>query len=254
MAEKIKSKVIKSSYYGNWADIFGYPLANILLFVIKNLKFITPNIVTWVSFLIFTAGSLSLFIQYPMHLYFAALGIFLGYVGDDLDGQLARERNLSSNIGDYFDKVLDVLKIFIINSSLSLAVYLQTNNVLFIYLGFIACFFFMFRYYIKLATLFGRIDADSSYLARSAEKRQHLEAKINKISFFKSLWVRNRIIFFVDEAEFVVFTSLGALFNRLDLTLIILAVSQVVISLWRFWERANQIDKNSAKLLHPLRK
>src|SRR5258708_5038305 len=141
-----ESKVIKSSYYGNWADIFGYPLANILLQIIKNLKFITPNAVTWFSFLIFTAGCLSLFVQYPMHLYFASIGIFLGYIGDDLDGQLARERNMSSNYGDFLDKVLDVLKFLIIFFFFSLAFFLKIYNVLFIYLAFAACFFFILRY------------------------------------------------------------------------------------------------------------
>ncbi len=130
----------------------------------------------------------------------------------------------------------------------------KTDNILFIYLGFAACFFFMFRYYIKLATLFGRIDLDSSYLSKSAQKREQLEKKINKLTFLNSLWIRNRIILFVDEAEFAVFTSLGALFNRLDLALWILAVSQIVIAFWRFWERGHQVSKNSGKLLEPLRK
>ncbi len=249
--------IIKSTYYSNWADIFGYPIAYFLMKIIKKFDFITPNIVTLFSFSLFTFGSVSLFLNYPYHLIVAAICIFMGYIGDDIDGQLARAKNLSSPIGDYLDKVLDVLKIFIINSSLAFAAYLQSGNILHVFLGFIACFFFMFRYYIKLETMFSIINADSSYLSKSAAVRKEKEVEIEKkakSSLVQSLWIRNRIFFWVDEAEFAVLVSLGALFNKLDLILWTLAVSQLLISSWRFYERITQIKSNSKKLLEPLRK
>ena len=43
--------------------------------------------------------------------------------------------------------------------------------------------------------------------------------------------------FWVDEAEFVIFTSIGAIFNQIELVLWILAVSQILIAFWRLFER-----------------
>lgn len=256
-------KIIKSTYYSNWADIFGYPLAFIFMQQIKKIKFITPNMVTLFSFGLFTFGSISLFLDYPYHLIFAALGIFFGYIGDDIDGQLARATDKSSNIGDFLDKVLDIFKIFIINASLSYAVYLQTDNILVIYLGFISAFFFMIRYYIKLETMFQRINKDDNYLRKSSVKQIEKETELFKflaeikktpIGYLKAALIRNRTLLWFDEAEFAVFIAIFAILNRLDLAIYLFAISQVVIVCWRFYERASQINSDSEKLFWPLRK
>jgi hypothetical protein len=261
--DSTRAKVIKSTYYSNWADLFGYPLAYKLLPLVARIDFFTPNIITIISFFLYTLGSILLFLSFPYHLYFAAFLIIAGYIGDDLDGQLARYKNLSSNIGDFLDKVLDVLKIYIITISISIAVYINTNEVLYLILGFTACFFFNFRYYIKLETMFGRINNDPQYLLKSAQKRKDLESAIEKEyarspktiwETIKVLWHKNRIIFWVDEAEFAVFTAVGALFGKLDLVLWILAISQVIIVSWRFYERISQIKTSSPRLLWPMRK
>lgn len=258
-----RAKVIKSTYFSNWGDLFGYPLTYRLLPLIARIDFFTPNVITVVSFLFYTLGSILLFVSFPYHLFLAAFLMVAGYIGDDLDGQLARYKNLSSNIGDFLDKAFDVLKIYIITISLSAAVYIKTDNVLYLFLGFTACFFFNFRYYIKLETMFGRINSDSQYLLKSAKKREELELAIEKEyakssktfpETLKILWHKNRTIFFVDEAEFAIFTAVGALFGRLDWVLWILAISQVIIVLWRFYERITQIKTSSPRLLWPMRK
>lgn len=258
-----RARVIKSTYFSNWADLFGYPLAYNLLPLVTKIDFFTPNVVTVISFFLYALGSILLFVQFPYHLFLAAFLITAGYIGDDLDGQLARYKNLSSNIGDFLDKVLDVLKIYIITISLSFAIYLRTDNVLYLFLGFTACFFFNFRYYIKLETIFSRINSDPQYLLKSAQKRKELEGVIEKEytkpqkspwEIIRVLWHKNRIIFWVDEAEFATLTAIGALFGRLDWVLWILAVSQVIISSWRFYERASQIKTSSPRLFWPMRK
>jgi phosphatidylglycerophosphate synthase len=263
MAAHISRNVIKNTYYSNWGDIFGYPLAYALLPYVTKIKFLTPNVITLLAFSSFTIGSVSLFLNYPYHLIVAGILIPLGFVGDDLDGQVARARQLSSNIGDFLDKVLDVLKIFIITSSLGLAVYLQTNDVLYIFLGFIACFFFLFRYYIKLETMFSAMSRDNLYLEKSTTKRNELIQQIETmyetnqhslIGRVKNMFHMNRTVLFVDEAELAIFTSIGALFNRLDLALWVIALAQVIIAFYRFYERGYQLNINSEDLFKPLRK
>lgn len=261
--KELYSSIVKGTYFSNWADLFGYPLAYSLVPLIAKVPFLTPNVVTVFSFLLFTFGSFSLFLTYPYHLFVAALCITAGYIGDDIDGQLARYRKLSSHIGDFLDKVLDVLKIYIITLSVATAVYFATSNVLYVYLGFTACFFFNFRYYIKFETMFVRINADPDYLAKSAQKRKELESEIERMydnpqktlwEVLQVFWHKNRTIFFVDEAELAIFTSVGALFDKLEWALVIIALSQVVIAILRFFERLHQIRTNSLDLLKPMRK
>jgi hypothetical protein len=68
------------------------------------------------------------------------------------------------------------------------------------------------------------------------------------------LWLKNRTIFLVGEGEIAFFVALGALFDKLDIVLYILLISQVAIGLWRFYERGVQISTNSTKLDEPIRR
>lgn len=254
--------IVKPLYTSNWGDLIGYPLAKLLLPAVAKTG-ISPNGVTLVSFALFTIGSLSLFISYPYHLIWAAGLIFFGYVGDDIDGQLARYTGKSSVIGGYLDMVLDVLKIFIITTSLGYAVYLQTGEPLYLLLGSAACFFFNFRYYVKLETMFTEINRDHEYLAKSAVRRTEFLASIDQkieswkgtyLGWIKIFWTRNKLIFAVDEAEFAIFVAIGALTNQLAVALVVITVAQVCIGFLRFYQRGSALVYNRDSLLNPMRK
>ncbi len=255
-------RVVKSTYYSNWGDLFGYKIAHLLLPLAVKIPYLTPNIVTLMSFASFALGSIFLLLPFPLKV-FGGLMIVAGYIGDDLDGQLARETKKYSIIGDYLDKVLDIIKIFVITFFAGLSVYLTSGNVLFIILGFVSAFFFMLRYYIKLETMFSSISRDEKYLEKSAEKRGELEHKMDLLyakkpesvsEFFSILWVKMRTMFLVDEAEFAIFICVGAIADRIGLVLCVIAISQVLIAVWRGFERGYQLTTNSNRLLHPLRK
>ena len=259
----IQTRIVEPPYFSNWADQFFPKIAHMILPFILPYNWITPNLVTVVSFAIYTLACLSLFLQFPFHLLVGAILLPIAYIGDCLDGQLARTKRLFSELGNYLDKVLDVLKIYIITGSLSFAVYQQSHNILHLFLGLTACFFFNFRYYIKLETIFAAISRDPEYLQKSKDKRESLYEDLNEIysnlkktplGRLKLFWLKNRTLFIVDEAEFVVITSLGALLNQLTLALWIIAISQLAISIFRFSERANQTATKSSRLLWPMRK
>ena len=261
--KETQKRIVEPPYFSNWADLFMPKIANMILPLVLRFKWITPNIVTLFSFFLYILGCLFIFINIPYHLYYTAILLPIAYLGDCLDGQLARTKKLSSNIGNYLDKVVDVLKIYIITISLAIGAYVTTNNIIYIFLGFTACFFFNYRYYIKLETIFSQINQDSQYLVKSSDRRQELyqlkQKEYERLSatFFgkiKLFWLKNRIIFWVDEAEFVIFTSIGAIFNKIELVLWILAVSQVLIAFWRLFERGYQTHMAKDKLLNPMRK
>lgn len=256
-------RVVKSTYYSNWGDRIGYPLAYHIAKPLSRISYMTPNRVTIAAFGLFTFGCISLVLSYPYHLFVGGASIFAGYVGDDVDGQLARLTKKHSVIGDYLDKVLDVCKIFFITFFLSMAVYSSTQNVLSIYLGFIACFGFLYRYYIKLESMFSAISRDPRFLEKSSDIRSQREKAMDAQYTKKAqsvteaielFFLKNRTVLWFDEAEFAIITAVGALTNRLDLSLWTLAIAQVCIVLWRLFERGHQLSTGSEKLLEPMRK
>lgn len=261
--QQTQKKIIEPPYFSNWADLFMPKIANWILPLVSKIDWITPNIVTLFSFFLYVLGCLFIFIDIPYHLYYTAILLPIAYIGDCLDGQLARSKKLSSDIGNYLDKVVDVLKIYILTISLAYGAYVTTSNSLYIFLGFTACFFFNFRYYIKMETIFSQFNHDSKYLIKSAERRQELYRKKDKeyktlsatfLGKIKLFWLKNRAIFWVDEAEFVMFVSIGAIFNKIELVLWVLAISQVLIAFWRLFERGYQTHKARDQLLDPMRK
>lgn len=261
--ETTRTNVIEPTYFSNWADLFFPKIANMILPFVSRINWITPNFVTLFSFFLYVLGCLFIFIDVPNHLIYTAILLPVAYVGDCLDGQLARTKKLSSDIGNYLDKVVDVFKIYIITICLAYSAYLATNDVTYIFLGFTACFFFNFRYYLKLETIFSQFNQDSQYLVKASERRKELyrtkQSEYEKLSAsflgkIKLFWLKHRSIFWVDEAEFVVFTSVGAILNEIELVLWVLAISQTLIAFWRLFERGYQTHKAKEQLLDPMRK
>jgi phosphatidylglycerophosphate synthase len=255
--------VMEPPFFSNWADLFMPKIAYAVLPYAIRFPWLTPNVITLVSFLLYVLGCFMIFADIPGHRYYVAFLLPLAYIGDCLDGQVARARVLSSRIGNYLDKTLDVLKIYILCMSLAYGAYSNTDDITYIFLGFTACFFFNFRYYIKLETIFSECNQGSDYLVACRARRQELyrekekEYKRYAASFrgkMKLFWIKHRTILWVDEAEFVIFTSVAALLNKFEAVLWIFAVSQGLIAFWRLFERGRQVHTQSLKLLDPMRK
>ena len=115
---KIKNAIKKKD--GWWASIFSGPMANILLYSISDIKWITPNWVT--TFSLFTCIIAAAFIStgLPIFLVVGAMLVQLVFILDCLDGQLARYREQSSNFGAWYDRVTDRIKDFLIYFSIAL--------------------------------------------------------------------------------------------------------------------------------------
>ncbi len=220
-----------------------------------------PNHVTILSFILYAVG-VGLAAATASPVYIAAILLPLSYILDCLDGQLARFTGRTSEVGDYLDKTLDVFKIFIINLGMGIAAFRFTDKNYFIILGFISCFGFLFRYYIKLETMFGAVNKDKDYLSKSRSRRHALYAELNEKKLqpksftekLRWLWVRHHAVFALDEAEHVTFGAIAILFGRPDIWCWVFAVGQLTIACTRLFERGWQITKAPESLTYPLRK
>jgi phosphatidylglycerophosphate synthase len=202
-------------------------------------------------------------LDYPNHLLYAAIAFPISYVLDCLDGQVARSTGLSSAFGSFLDKTIDFFKVFAITASLAWATYSATGDVLYVFLGYIASFFFTYRFYIKYITVFSEVSKDKEYLTKSKEYTENLytEIEAHRKQLATTFWgkiklflIQNRVILEVEEAELVMFTAVGALFNQLGAVLWILAVSQVLIVAQRLITRGYQVEHAPEKLLAPIKK
>jgi phosphatidylglycerophosphate synthase len=254
---------IEPSYFSCWGDSFLPRTAYLFLPIIWKFDWITPNLLTVTSFLLHVIGCIMLFATVPHHFAYTVILLPVAYLMDCLDGRLARTKGMTSDLGDYLDKTLDVIKLYATMASLGYAAYLSTSDVRFVFLGFTAAFFFSYRFYLKSVTIFDAIGKDPQYLAKCKETRigllvsktkEYAELRKTFAGSLKGIWLRNKSIFAVDEAEVMLITVLAALTGRVGLALWVLGISQVVIALWRMVERGYQLNVFSQDLYLPMRK
>ncbi|MEJ0073715.1 MAG: CDP-alcohol phosphatidyltransferase family protein [Candidatus Saccharibacteria bacterium] len=256
-----RRSVVESNYFSNWGDLWYPRIANSILRPASAIRWLTPNQVTLTSFVLYALAAALLMVGKSWALAIVLL-LPVSYILDCLDGQLARYTGRTSPIGDYLDKTLDVLKIGLINVAMGVAAYRLTGKDYYLILGFISCFGFLFRYYIKLETMFGAINRDKDYLRASRARRHELYATFDAAKRapmtirqrMNWLYVRHHAVLALDEAEHVTFGALAALFWRPDLWCWAFAVGQLSLALFRLVERGGQLLRDPESLTYPLRK
>ena len=94
---------------------FHRSIANQIVKLVKNFSFITPNRVTWFGFFlaVFSALVLAIVGNNTLWLILASFLYWLSAILDCVDGQLARERNMSSKTGEWLDYVLEGKGVFL---------------------------------------------------------------------------------------------------------------------------------------------
>jgi hypothetical protein len=253
--------VIEPTYFSNWGDLWYPKTANLFLGAATRIPWLTPNQVTLTSFFLY-ALSCYLIVWGGAWTWLAVITFPVSYILDCLDGQLARYTGRTSPIGDYLDKTLDVFKLGLINLAMAVAAYNLTGQTIYFILGFLSCFGFMFRYYIKLETMFGAVNKDKDYLDKSYDRRHQLYAELDAkkakpMSLSERLkWraFRHHSLLALDEAEHVTFGALAALAGRPDLWLWLFGIAQPIIALVRLVQRGDQLVNKPHKLLEPMRK
>ena len=118
MIEKIKLAIKQKD--GWWASIFSGKVANMFLYFIVDIKWISPNLVTTSSLLLCLVAGIFISIGSTTFLLISSALIQLVFILDCLDGQLARYRKQSTNFGAWYDRVTDRVKDFLIYFSIAL--------------------------------------------------------------------------------------------------------------------------------------
>ena len=98
---------------GWWASVFAGPLANRFLEPICEIKWLTPNHLTIVSFLIGLIAAYFFFKGDYQSLVIGGILVQLSFVVDCMDGQFARYSKKFSDFGAWLDRISDRVKDFV---------------------------------------------------------------------------------------------------------------------------------------------
>ncbi|MFH1376324.1 MAG: CDP-alcohol phosphatidyltransferase family protein [Candidatus Woesearchaeota archaeon] len=126
-----RRKSFKESYLFEFSRLFSYPFT--VLFY--KLRFISPNFVTVLSFLI---GVFSAFLLLNGNYVFAGIVYWFSWVFDLVDGELARLKGKASQFGAWLDGILDRIRELIILIAISVVIYINEPSLFVMVLSILA--------------------------------------------------------------------------------------------------------------------
>jgi len=246
-----------------WSSFVTSPLAVLANWVVVDWKWLTPNLITFFSLMTGLLSAVLIIIGGQVNFFIAAGLINVSHILDCMDGQMAKYRGTSSQVGNYFDKVTDLIQIFFWFIAVAYAAFLQTRSVVPIFLAFTGVSFYLLRVYVKYVTLFIEVEHDNMYLKKSAYKAAILKEKSEQTAGLRAGWKKNlrwflkeqRKFFLFNEAVFVFMLSFSLITNMLTPMLWLFAISQIYYGIARGWQRGLQIYRNQhTELLEPMEK
>ena len=111
-----------------YARLVMRPLAILVMLVVADWRWLTPNLVTTLGNLAKLAGAALLVLDHREHALAAALAIQLGLLLDHLDGTIARYRDCGTTLGAFYDKVSDAVTWLAITGAVGWAAYRETGD------------------------------------------------------------------------------------------------------------------------------
>lgn len=231
-----------------WSSFATSPLAIAVNYVVVDIKWITPNLITLFSFIVAMISALFIIKGGMPNFIIAAILIQLSHILDCMDGQMARYRKTSSPMGSFFDKLTDQIQTIIWFGAIGYAAYIQSQSVLPVFLAFIGVAFYSLRGYAKYVGIYTEMSKDRGYLEKVSKKKLR-EQKENTaglgFSVLENLrWFvreQKKILSF-DEGVFIFMLSFALVFDKLIPMLWIFAISQLFYGLTRGWQRGFNIN------------
>ena len=109
-----------------WNRFVARPLAAVLLVPLRATN-ITPNQITLLTLVVFTAGAVLMALGPGWRKLIIAVAVIeLSYVLDCVDGQLARLKGTSSPVGAHLDFLMDELKAFLLMAAVGIRLWLAS--------------------------------------------------------------------------------------------------------------------------------
>ena len=238
-----------------WSSFVTSPLAIVANYVVVDWRWLTPNGLTLLSFITACAATALIVIGGSLPFIFAAVLIHASHVLDCMDGQMARYRGVSSRSGGFWDKITDQIQVILWFGAISYAAYVQTGQILPVFLAFAGVAFYSLRGYTKYVIIYTEMTDDAGYLKRTSEEvdeinRQRQNSAGLGHGFLTNLrWLvgEQRKFFSFDEGVFIFMLSFALIFDCLTAMLWVFAASQTFYGLARSLQRGRQLNQSPAR-------
>jgi phosphatidylglycerophosphate synthase len=238
-----------------WSSFVTAPLAILLNYLVVDIKWLTPNLITLLSFIVAILSAVLIIAGGTVNFISAAVLIHLSHILDCMDGQMARYRNTPSLAGCYFDKLTDQLQVTFWFGAIGYAAYAQSYDVVPVFLAFIGVSFYSLRGYSKYVAIYTEVADDIQYLEKISEKEADLKCAdvagpgYGLLANMKWFVLEQRKIINFDEGVFIFMLSLALVLNTLTPMLWLFAISQVIHGLKRSWLRGVNMIKKSSQIM-----
>ena len=123
-----------------WNTYVARPMAAVLVHLLRRTP-LTPNQTTFLGMFVFVAAA-AIFVAWPGPVGFVigAVVVQLAYLFDCVDGQLARIKNMTSDVGAYLDFLMDELKAMVLVTAVCVRLWLVDGDVVWLLVGLGALF------------------------------------------------------------------------------------------------------------------
>jgi phosphatidylglycerophosphate synthase len=217
-----------------------------------DIPWITPNRITAASFLVSVVATGANLIGSKAYFLAAAALIHLSHILDCMDGQMARYRQVSSPVGSYYDRLTDQVQVALWFGAASYAAFVQTANLVPVFLAMIGIAFYGLRGYAKYIALEIETAENPDYPKDMARLKQVETMAGLGFGLRKNLaWflTEQRKVLAFDEGVFIFMLSAALIFEQLVAMLWIFAASQLFWGIRRSWLRGKNIGQNRKKAL-----
>ncbi|MFT5469001.1 MAG: phosphatidylglycerophosphate synthase [Verrucomicrobiales bacterium] len=238
-----------------WSSFVTSPLAIVANYVVVDWKWLTPNRLTLLSFIVACAATVLIVVGGCLPFILAAVLIHASHVLDCMDGQMARYRGVTSKSGGFWDKITDQIQVILWFGAIGYAANVQSGEILPVFLAFAGVAFYSLRGYAKYVIICTEAGEDPAYLERTTREVNEINALREKAAgpghgFFANLrWFvgEQRKFFSFDEGVFIFMLSFALIFNCLTAMLWVFAVSQTIYGVARSIQRGRQLDRRPAR-------
>ena len=201
-----------------WNTYFARPLAAILVYLLRPTP-LTPNQVTFLGVAVFAgAAAAMIFIPGAAGFLIAALLVQLSYLFDCADGQLARIKNMTSEVGAHLDFLMDELKALMLVAAAAIRMWMDTGDVLWLFVAVGGLFL------VASATSLTTFVRRPEYAGRkidpgqSAKKQPIPESAVGKV-----MWLIKSVArYFVHYPSWILWAALAGFFVPFDTALLFL--------------------------------
>ncbi len=236
-----------------WSSFITSPLAIAFNYLLVDIEWITPNLLTIFSFFIAIIAAIFIVTGGMMNFIIAAVLINVSHILDCMDGQMARYRKKPSLSGGFFDKLTDQIQVAIWFGAVGYAAYTQSHYIAPVFLAFIGVSFYNLRGYIKYVGIFTEMTRDSLYLDKISKlsRKNIIPAGLGCSLLVNLKWfaAEQRKILLFDEGVFIFMLSISLLFNLLIPMLWVFALSQIFYGIFRGWQQGLRMAHNKLEII-----